>query len=818
MSKTVCSLIVLMLASLWCFAQINSEMLEDIRTTPDPFDKSRISYYINSERLNPYDFEGQYQRGLLNMENGLYEEAIAYFRKLIIPKPDIVGSVEEFPEPYFYIGLCKALMMEYDSAMYFYNEAINIKPTYAAAYNERGSIHLFDGNFDEALSDFERANLYDAQNANPMYNIGYTYFLMGDYKSARKHIKKASRKFPDFYLNQLLLGVIYMNENKPQKAIKSFSKSIEINPYNPWAYFNRGLLKVGKGITYFNMSHMFSAKEDMDLVTQIDSTFVEAYYVKFFLAMIFDEPRSMLENQFLALKYSFIRDNYRASASPQDLEKYYLLDNLLNNSSLTYKEKELGTDYFTASLIELDDYIQSIVKYSRQQPKSFFMKRLIAYHYLNTNDTDQKEAAVFSVLMMDSTLVHLKSVLADVYVEQGQHERGISLFEQLLAADSLNGYLNYKVGNAYFEIDDNEAAIRNYTRAVEIFPRYVNAYIQRAKVYYLEDQFDEALKDVSTAIFIDPENTYAWYFSGKIYNTIGQPDSALHMLNVAIEMAPYDRDICMETADSYLALNRPEMVDEVFEDYIDECGKTIHSYLFAGRYYLYETDFTDKAEEYFNRAMKIDPENAAANNAMGDFYSSSKKQDYQKAIEYYDQAMWYWAAYYSPAKNAGWCYYKLEDFDTAIEYLDLAMTIDSTMAYPSLLKGFIYQKMEDNETALRYFLQAAEINDEYASAWGNAGWTCYLLGDYEKCIEYSEKAIALDDEAYYAMANIALTHLRLGEMDLALEEYEKYHEKVSDLEDYDNSGAIKDLEDLIDEDIMVAEAQNILETFFAEEE
>ncbi len=99
----------MMLLALHASAQIDDKFLDDLREPPNPFTKSRIFDYINNENLNPDDYEGYYQRGILNIENGFYEEAIKYFRHIIIPQQDIVGGQAGFAETYFYIGVCESL-------------------------------------------------------------------------------------------------------------------------------------------------------------------------------------------------------------------------------------------------------------------------------------------------------------------------------------------------------------------------------------------------------------------------------------------------------------------------------------------------------------------------------------------------------------------------------------------------------------------------------------------------------------------------------------------------------------------------------------
>lgn len=56
-----------------------------------------------------------------------------------------------------------------------------------------------------------------------------------------------------------------------------------------------------------------------------------------------------------------------------------------------------------------------------------------------------------------------------------------------------------------------ESAIQDCTRAIELDPDYLKAYIRRSKLYERNDKLDEALEDLKKVLEIDRNYTEAQY-------------------------------------------------------------------------------------------------------------------------------------------------------------------------------------------------------------------------------------------------------------------------------------------------------------------
>jgi lipoprotein NlpI len=81
---------------------------------------------------------------------------------------------------------------------------------------------------------------------------------------------------------------------------------------------------------------------------------------------------------------------------------------------------------------------------------------------------------------------------------------------------------------AYLAKGDNDQAIADCDRAIQLAPRFVPAYINRGNAYHAKGEYDRAIADYNEAIRLDPTNAYATYFHrGDAYFARGEYDRAI---------------------------------------------------------------------------------------------------------------------------------------------------------------------------------------------------------------------------------------------------------------------------------------------------
>jgi tetratricopeptide (TPR) repeat protein len=72
-------------------------------------------------------------------------------------------------------------------------------------------------------------------------------------------------------------------------------------------------------------------------------------------------------------------------------------------------------------------------------------------------------------------------------------------------------------GLTYFDRGQYAWAISDYSKAIEIDPRYAAAYSNRGDAYKITGQYDKAISDFSKVIEINPKLSVFYYLRGNVY-------------------------------------------------------------------------------------------------------------------------------------------------------------------------------------------------------------------------------------------------------------------------------------------------------------
>jgi tetratricopeptide (TPR) repeat protein len=88
------------------------------------------------------------------------------------------------------LSLIYLVQGQYDQAITDYNKAIEINPRYAEAYNNRGGTYSQIGQYDQAISDCTKAIEINPRYADAYNNRGNAYRCKGEYDKAWADVYK----------------------------------------------------------------------------------------------------------------------------------------------------------------------------------------------------------------------------------------------------------------------------------------------------------------------------------------------------------------------------------------------------------------------------------------------------------------------------------------------------------------------------------------------------------------------------------------------------------------------------------------------------
>lgn len=147
----------------------------------------------------------------------------------------------------------------------FYDQAIELDPDYAEAFNNRGNSKLALEEYNEAIDDFSQAiKLSNGNSEVPYCNRGNTYRKLAelskqksyiaydaDYNQALDYYNKAMTDFQSalrinpIYTDACInLGLVLKTTTQFDAAIAYFDKALQISPNNVHAYYNLALVYI----------------------------------------------------------------------------------------------------------------------------------------------------------------------------------------------------------------------------------------------------------------------------------------------------------------------------------------------------------------------------------------------------------------------------------------------------------------------------------------------------------------------------------------------------------------------------------------------
>jgi tetratricopeptide (TPR) repeat protein len=121
--------------------------------------------------------ERWYLNGLNSLWLGNYESALGYFQIAVDKNP---GRAEAWIQ----VGYCKVKQGKNRDAIRAFQQALRLRPTSVEAYNKLGDAYFYSGSFNEAIEAYKQAVRLNPRHPEAYYNLGMTYMEIGDRASA----------------------------------------------------------------------------------------------------------------------------------------------------------------------------------------------------------------------------------------------------------------------------------------------------------------------------------------------------------------------------------------------------------------------------------------------------------------------------------------------------------------------------------------------------------------------------------------------------------------------------------------------------------
>jgi tetratricopeptide (TPR) repeat protein len=121
--------------------------------------------------------ERWYLNGLNSLWLGNYESALGYFEIAVDKNP---GRAEAWIQ----VGYCRVKQGKNRDAIRAFQQAIRLRPSSVEAYNKLGDAYFYSGSFNEAIEAYKQAARINPRQPEAYYNLGMAYLEIGDRDAA----------------------------------------------------------------------------------------------------------------------------------------------------------------------------------------------------------------------------------------------------------------------------------------------------------------------------------------------------------------------------------------------------------------------------------------------------------------------------------------------------------------------------------------------------------------------------------------------------------------------------------------------------------
>lgn len=276
-----------------------------------------------------------------------------------------------------------------------------------------------------------------------------------------------------------------------------------------------------------------------------------------------------------------------------------------------------------------------------------------------------------------------------------------------------------------------------FSDVIEKYPESSIGYTNRANYFFGINNIEASIDDYSKAIKLNPGDARAYYNRANAFTGVGLVERAIGDYNYSVKLDSSFPDTYNNRGLLYQGMKKYKLAFNDFDKAIYLNGFFEKAYYNRGNlFFILGND--EKALNDFNKVLSINPQNFRAYVARGNILNSGGK--YSASLEDYDIAIAGEPENSEAYYNRGIAYYKLNRIEEAIA--DYKRSIGLNPKYSEVYNnlGICLFLKGNNKEALKAFNTTLELNPNHSMALYNRGCVFHSEGKISMACEDWKKA------------------------------------------------------------------------------
>jgi tetratricopeptide (TPR) repeat protein len=216
---------------------------------------------------------------------------------------------------------------------------------------EQANAYYFLGDFDKAISNYQKIREIDNKFYPALFNLGITYRKKGDFDKSLEYLMKALEINPKSEEVHISIGIIYRKKGDFDKSLEYLMKALEINPKSEEVHISIGIIYRKKGDFDKSLEYLMKALEINPKSEEAHISIGETYREKgdfdksleYLMKALEINPKSGSANYNLACIYCLEKNKEKASTFLREaikLDKKYKKNAIEDDDFKSIKNEE----------------------------------------------------------------------------------------------------------------------------------------------------------------------------------------------------------------------------------------------------------------------------------------------------------------------------------------------------------------------------------------------------------------------------------------------------------------------------------------------
>lgn len=563
------------------------------------------------------------------------------------------------------------------------------------------------------------------------------------FEEAKAELVELIETEADNFEAKKLLGLVNVNLDLTSEAKKNFEDVVKYRPEDATSWFYLG--------NCYDTLEEYSASEAAYLkVVELRPDYVEAYKNLSLLYMKKEDFQKTID---------YAQDG--ADLAPNDYLFPYLIGTALmaakdfENAAVFLKKarelsgnnpqiiNSLGTCYLTMgnNKLALQVYLEAV----KEAPEDGLANYNVGSVYQILGEHD-KACDYFAKANANSESESFMVAWALSLMKLNRAFEAIEIYKKLAVAHPEKPNYRYNMVLCYEALGDLSTAIKLLEAIVVMNPKFIMPAQKLASLYIEAGELRKA-KDIYDRIILKNKvNAEVFYQYAILSTQLCDTDTAERILKKVIKMDPNTAKAHKDLGVIYLGKRLFEWAEDEFNTAL-RLAPDDFDIIFEYANYLYSVADYKGADEYYVRAMSIDP-----NSIVKTFLALNRiaLNDLQSAKTLVNEALKASNEHEYILFVAGRVYYALKEYEDAKIYLIKALEKKVTDDTMNLL-GLTYVELGDFDKANNIFLNLIEKNPKNTVLLINSAKCYEELGKQDEAIAQAEKLLEIFPESEEAL-------------------------------------------------------------------